>query len=123
MGHEDHCFSWVLFDLGKKGVAFSLKSLIANSQDLIEHKDVTTSLDSNGEGQADLHARRVVLQLLIHEVLELGELDNVVVHLVDFRTREAEKRAVEVDIFASRELRVKTNAKFDKGNELAINRN
>jgi len=123
MRHQNDRLARVLLNRRKKGVAFSLKSLIANSQDLIEHKDVTTSLDSNGEGQTDLHARRVVLQLLVHEVLKFGELDNVVVHLVDFRTREAEKRTVEVHIFASCEFRIKANAKFDKGNKLAINRN
>ena len=49
-------------------------------------------LDRDRVGEPQLHARRVVLQLLVDEPLELGEGDDVVEALVELALREAEQR-------------------------------
>ena len=45
----------------------------------VDQQHVGVDLDSDGEGKSDVHARRIVLQLELLELLELRELDDVVV--------------------------------------------
>ena len=62
--------------------ALALEGRVADGQDLVDEQDVGPGAGGHREGDAHLHARRVVLELLVHVVLELGEGDDVVVHLV-----------------------------------------
>ena len=48
--------------------AFLLEGRVADREHLVDHQDVRVNLDRHRERQAHLHARRIVLEL---EVLEL----------------------------------------------------
>src|SRR3712207_7731041 len=50
----------------------SLEGGVAHREHLVDEQQVGVDVDHDGEGEADLHPRRVVLQ---REVLELLELD------------------------------------------------
>ena len=67
-----------------------------------------------------MHAGRIVLELLIHKIFELGELHDVIVHGIDFRAGEAEQRAIQVHIFTAGQLRVESHAKFNERDQLAL---
>ena len=74
----------------------------------------------HGEGDAHLHAGGVVLELLVHGVFELGEGDDVVVHVIDLAAREAQQGAVEVDVLAPGELGVEAHAELDERHQPAV---
>ena len=51
--------------------ALLLKRSISDGEHLVDQQDVRVDLDRDGEGEPDLHPRRVVLEL---QLLELGQL-------------------------------------------------
>ena len=59
--------------------ALLLEGGVADGEHLVDQQHVGVDLDSDGEGKSDVHARRIVLQLELLELLELRELDDVVV--------------------------------------------
>ena len=72
--------------------ALLLELLVADREHLVEQEDVERHLDRDRVREPDLHARRVVLQLLVDEALELGERDDLVEALLELALREAEQR-------------------------------
>ena len=68
----------------------------------------------DGEGEAQVHAARVVLHGGIDELFDLGKGDDLVEFLDNFQARHAEKGAVENNIFAAREIRMKSGANFQQ---------
>ena len=56
--------------------ALVLEGGVADRQHLVHEHDVRVDLDRDGKRQPHLHPGRVVLQLEVHELLELGELDD-----------------------------------------------
>ena len=59
--------------------ALLLEALVADGENLVEQQDVEVDLDRDRVGEPNLHSRREVLQLLVHEALELRERDDLVV--------------------------------------------
>jgi hypothetical protein len=57
--------------------ALLLEHRVAHGQHLVEEEDVGIHLDRGGERETDLHARGVVVELHVDEVLELREADHV----------------------------------------------
>ncbi len=119
-GVGDENDSLLAFDSLEIIITFLLEGSVTDSEDLIEKQDVTFGANGNGKGEADLHAAGEVFEFLIHERLELGKFDDFVVHFVHFFVGEAEHGTVEVDVFATREFRVETDAEFNEGDEGAI---
>ena len=74
--------------------ALLLEGGVADGQHLVDQQDVGVDLDHHREGQAHVHARRVVLELEVHELLELGELDDLVEARARLARREAEHDAL-----------------------------
>ncbi len=62
---------------------------VADREDLVGQQDVRLHVDGDGEGQAQVHAARVVPERVVHELLELGELDDVVQPVEHFAPRDA----------------------------------
>lgn len=89
MGYKNDCFSWIFFDFFKEVIALSLECLIAYGKDFVKHEDISLRFNCYRECEADLHARRVVFELLIHEVAELCKIYDIVVHGIDFCIGEA----------------------------------
>lgn len=101
-------------------ITFFLEGGVADGKDFIEDEDIAFGTDSDRESEANLHTGRIIFELLVHEIFELGEFDDVVIHGGDFGIAEAKHGAIQVDVFAAGEFHIETDAKFDKGDEVAI---
>ena len=62
-------------------VALLLERGIAHGEHLVDEQEVRVDVDHHREREPDLHARRVVLQLEVLELVQLGEVDDRVVAL------------------------------------------
>ena len=58
--------------------ALLLEGGVADGEHLVDQQDVGVDLDRDREREPHVHARGVVLQLEVDELLELGEGDDVV---------------------------------------------
>jgi len=92
----------------------ALELLVADGDDLVDHEDVGFDVHRHGEAQPHVHAARVHLHRRVDEALETGERDDLVEHGVDLALAQPEDRAVEVDVLASRELRVEAGAELEQ---------
>ncbi len=79
----------------------------------IEH-DVGVGLDHHREREPHHHPRRVVLQLEVGELAQLGEVEHRVEPAPRLAPAEAHHHAVEHDVLARRELGVEADAELDE---------
>ena len=101
-------------------VAFLLEGSVSDGENFVEEKDVAFGTDGNGKGEANLHSGGIIFELLVLEFFELGESPDFFVHIIDFFAGEAEEGAIKINIFAAGEFGVEANAKFNKGDESAV---
>ena len=87
---------------------------VPDREDLVDQHDVGVGLDRHGEREADHHPRRVVLELEVDEVLELGELEHLVEAAAGLAQRQAHQDAVEDAVLARGELGVEADAELDE---------
>ena len=120
MSDKNDRFSWVFLDFSKEVVAFALERLVSNSEHFVKHQNVALGFNRYGESKTHLHAGRIVLKLLIHEVFKLSELYDVVIHRVDFSTSEAQQSTVQIHVLASGQLRVEAHTEFDERDQFAL---
>ena len=99
--------------------ALALERLVADRQHLVDEHDVGRHVDGDGEGEPGEHARRVVLDLEVDELGDLGEVDDLVEDGVDLGGGEAEDRAVQVDVLAAGEVGVEAGAELEQGGDAA----
>ena len=69
-------------------------------------------MSGDGEGQAHVHAAAVALDGGVDELLDAGEVDDLVELAVDLLGAHAQDGAVEVDVLAPGELGVEAGADF-----------
>ena len=120
MSDKNDRFSWVFLDFSKEVVAFALERLVSNSEHFVKHQNVALGFNRYGESKTHLHAGRIVLKLLIHEVFKLSELYDVVIHRIDFSTSEAQQSTVQIHVLASGQLRVEAHTEFDERDQFAL---
>jgi hypothetical protein len=102
--------------------ALLLERGVADREDLVDEEHVGVDLDHHAEREPDLHARAVVLELEVGELLELGEGDDVVDAPARLTRREAEHDAVEDDVVGGGEVGVEADAELDEGRQPAPDR-
>ena len=68
----------------------------------------------DGEREPHVHPARVALDRGVDELLDAGELDDVVEALLDLLALHAEDRAVEIDVLAPGELLVEARADLEQ---------
>ena len=73
---------------------------VADREHLVDQHDVGVGLDHHREREPHHHSRRVVLELQVDELLELGELDHRVQPPLGLAAREAHQHAVEDHVLA-----------------------
>src|SRR4051812_3454133 len=61
----------------------ALEARVADRQRFVDQEDVRVHVDRHREREPPVHARRVRLHRHVHELLELGELDDLVVLLLE----------------------------------------
>ena len=76
--------------------------------------DFRLQVRRNGERQSQVHAARVVLHRSVDEALHLGECHDLVELAGDLLAAHAQDAAVEIDVFAARQFRMKAGADFQK---------
>ena len=117
--HEEDGLS-LLAHAKERVEALLLEGRIAHGQDLVHQKDVGVHVDHHREGQPHVHARRVVLELEVHELLELGEPHHVLEPLARLARGEAQHDSVEHHVVASGQLGVEADPELDEGRHPAV---
>ena len=111
----------VLDEVLDAALALLLEEHVANGEGLVHDEDVGLGDGGDGERDARDHAGGEVLHGHVHEVGQLGKLDDLLEVRVDELFGVAEQRAVEVDVLASGELEVKTRTELDQGRDITAN--
>ena len=75
-----------------------LECLVANGQNFIDQQHIRVEVGGHGKTKPSGHARGVVLDLEIYELLESGEVDDLFKDLFDLGLGETQYGAVEVDV-------------------------
>ena len=104
----------VAADLVHLAQAFLLESRISDREHLVDDKDFGLEVGSDGESQPHVHAARVALDGRVEELLDLGEVDDLVKLPGDLPPRHAQDRAVEIDVLAARQLGMKAGADLEQ---------
>ena len=94
--------------------ALLLEGGVAHRKDLVDDQHLGLDLDRDREPEPYAHARRVVLQLQVHELLELGERDDLVEASARLAPRQAEHDRVDQHVVASGQLGVEADAQLDE---------
>src|SRR5277367_894369 len=100
-----------------------LKHDIADAQHFVHDQDVGIDVRRHGEPQPGVHAGRVSFYRSIDEVGETRELHDGVEFSIDLLPIHAQDGAVQVDIFSSGEVGMKSGPHFDEGGEPAMHIN
>ena len=93
---------------------------VADGEHLVDEQDVGVHVDRHGEAEPYVHARRVVLHRRVDEVLEPGEVDDLVEALVELLLGHAEDRAVEEDVLPSGQLGMEAGSELEERGDLAV---
>ena len=90
------------------------EGLVAHGEHLVDQQHVGIGVDRHREAEAHVHPRGVVLDRLLHEVAEAGELHDVRVAALDLLAGEAEHGAVDEDVLPPRDLGVEAGPQLDQ---------
>src|SRR6266576_4755358 len=120
MRDEDDCASCA-GDIAHLAEAFFLEIYVADGQDFIDEENLRLEVSSDSEGQADVHAGRVVLYGGVNEFFELGEGYDFVELALDFALAHAEDGAGEKRVFVAGQLGMKAGADFEERPAAAVN--
>ncbi len=93
---------------------------VANRKHLIDEQDLRVDLDRDGERQAHVHARRVVLELELLELAQFGEVDHRVIAGARLARREAHHDAVEHHVVARGQILVEADPELDEGRQAPV---
>src|SRR6267378_5810260 len=94
-------------------LALLLEPLVAHGEHLVDDEDVRLDVLRDGESQARIHARGIVLHRQVDEVAQLAEVDDALELRLHLLAREAEQRAVQVDVVAAGQLGIEARAELD----------
>jgi hypothetical protein len=77
-------------------------------------------VNGHGKTEAHVHAARVGLDGRVDEILQLGELDDLVEALLHLTPAETQHDAVDEDVLAARDLRMEAGAQLDQRRNAAL---
>ena len=97
--------------------ALLLERGVAHREHLVHEQHLRVHLRGDREAEPHPHAGGVVLQLEVHELLELGERDDVGEAAAGLGAREAHHHRVDHDVVLRREIRVEADAELDERRE------
>ena len=107
-------------ELGELVQALVREALVADGENLVDQQHVGIDVDRDRESEPHVHARRVGLDRRVDELLHLGELDDLVEASRHLALRETEHDAVDEDVLAAGNLRVKPGAQLDQRRDPAV---
>ena len=103
--------------------ALLLERGVAHREHLVHEQHLRVHLRGDREAEPHGHARGVVLQLEVHELLELRELDDVVEAAPRLGAREPHHHRVDDHVVLGREIRVEADAQLDERREPPLDGN
>ena len=98
----------------------ALEARVADRQRLVDQQDVRVHVHGDREPEPPVHARRVRVHRHVHEVLELGELHDLVVLLLEVIARDAGGQAAEDHVLAAAEVAVEAHAEREQRANAAV---
>ena len=90
------------------------EALVADREHFVDEQHVGIDVNRDGESEPHVHAGRVGLHRRVDELLQLGELDDLVEALLNLALRQAEHDAVDEDVLAAGDLRMEPGAELDE---------
>ena len=100
MRHEQNRFSPAL-ELAEFVQALVGEALIAHGEHLVHEQHVGVDVNGHRKPEAHIHARRVGLHRRVDELLQFGELDDLIEPLGDLALRQAQHDAVDEHVLAA----------------------
>ena len=107
-------------ELGELVEALQAEALVAHRQHLVHEEDLGVDVHGDGEPQPHVHARGVGLDRGVDEVLELGELDDLVETPVDLAAGHAQHDTVDEHVLAPADLGMKARAELDQSRDPSV---
>src|SRR6185295_2097391 len=104
-------------DVADLAEALLLELRVADGEHFVHDEDLGLEVRRDGEREAHVHAARVALHRRVEEPLDLGERDDLVELRGDLRAAHPEDRAVQEDVLAARQLRMKARADLEKARD------
>src|SRR6201990_1062112 len=101
-------------------ITLPLKGSVADGQHLVEDENLRCEVRGDGEGQPQVHPRRVMFDRRVQKLLHLGEGDYLVELAPDLAALHAEDSAVEKDVLSSGQVWVEARAYFEQASESAV---
>jgi hypothetical protein len=99
---------------------FALKAHIADGEHFIHDQDFRFEMRGDSKGEAQIHAAGIMLNRRVNKLLHFGKRHDLVELARDLDARHAENRAVQINIFASRQLRMKARADFKQAADAPV---
>src|SRR5882724_3283705 len=100
---------------------FLLKRRVAYRQHFIYQKNLGLEMCRDREGKPNVHAARVMFDRRVDELFNLGKSHYFVKLACDLGALHAEYRAVEIDVFATGQFRMKAGANLKQRANAAVN--
>ena len=96
-----------------------LKRLIADGENLVGEQDLRVHVDRHRERQPQIHAARVVPQRAADELLDFGELEDVLDAALRLGARNAEDRRVHQDVVVRGQIGIEPGAELQQRHDAA----
>ena len=94
--------------------AFFLEFRVAHRQDLVHNQNLGLQMRSDGECEPHIHAGAIPLHRRVDELLDAGELDDLVELGADFGFGHPENGAVQKDVLAPAQLGMEPGADLEE---------
>src|SRR5438132_1521671 len=99
--------------------ALLLEGGVPNGENFVDQENLRLEVRRDGEGQAGVHAARVMLDRRLQEFFDLGEGDDLIEPAIDLTPLHAEDRAIEIDVLPAGQLGVEAGADFQQAADAA----
>jgi hypothetical protein len=98
----------------------SAEAEVANRQYLVDEQHLRVQVGGDREPEPRVHAARVALHRRIHEIRDAGEVDDLVEAPADLLPSHAHDRALQEDVLAAGEIRMKAGGQLDQRPHAAL---
>src|SRR5207248_6914827 len=93
---------------------FFSKLGVTDCEDFVDDKDSRFEMSRDGECKPHVHSARVSLNGGIEKFFDLRKIDNLIELSLDLGARHSENRAIQENVFASGQLRMKASANLQQ---------
>src|SRR5215471_1327999 len=91
-----------------------LELCVSDGKDFVDDEYLGLKVSRDGKSQSDVHPRRVTFYRGVEKTLNFCESHNLVELLFDLSASHSENGAIEIDVFTSRKLRMKSGSYFQQ---------